>query len=618
MPDSDSKNESIKRCVYTTMIGGYEKLNEQPIAATSTIPFICLTDDPTLRSTSWEIRLVSPSFGMDSVRSQRDIKIRPHLYLPDYDISLYIDNTVLLTQPPETLFERYPSSSGFSLPKHSFRDTIFDEFLQVAALGLDKPTRILEQLDHYTADHRGWLLEKPYWTAILFRDQRNPEVRAMLETWAAHVLRYSQRDQLSVNIAFNRSGLQPEAIKIDNHSSWFHTWPNALGRKRTPMMQTVVTPAGPGNDCVMTIKREILKQLQQASRGAPASSAARDSAQQSCETLAMALSMRTAVIVHKGARKHPKLARATWRSLTLAKRAVTSRPHRWLLSAWSHPAQRRRERAFAAATGLAVRSVAIPNRSRTIYVNPSDRRGLELIARDGNLNPSTLTIWKRLLRDCDWTHIIDIGANYGEMLLNVDVPPHSKVIAVEPNTQLLPYLERSLRESGIDARVVRSAVAEREGTARLLIDKRWSGNTRLQPDTQPFETANSGSPHSTSGTLTVATTTLAALLEERDSRAIRALVKIDVEGRELNVLKGGLDKIGTLERFAAVIEILHLGTDDLRWILDRFTTSLLDLGNETFVDVVPATVEQLHAMIRTGRFHPQDAVIRPPSPQSGA
>jgi hypothetical protein len=29
-------------CVYTTLIGGYEVLNEQPIAATSRLPFICL------------------------------------------------------------------------------------------------------------------------------------------------------------------------------------------------------------------------------------------------------------------------------------------------------------------------------------------------------------------------------------------------------------------------------------------------------------------------------------------------------------------------------------------------------------------------------------------------
>src|SRR5688572_10939275 len=57
-------------CVYTTLIGGYEPLNEQPVAASSRVPFVCLTDDPNLASDTWQIRHVTPLFGMDPVRSQ--------------------------------------------------------------------------------------------------------------------------------------------------------------------------------------------------------------------------------------------------------------------------------------------------------------------------------------------------------------------------------------------------------------------------------------------------------------------------------------------------------------------------------------------------------------------
>jgi redox-sensitive bicupin YhaK (pirin superfamily) len=47
-------------CVYTTLVGGYEELNEQPIAQSSSIPFICLTDDPALTSNTWQIRRYPP------------------------------------------------------------------------------------------------------------------------------------------------------------------------------------------------------------------------------------------------------------------------------------------------------------------------------------------------------------------------------------------------------------------------------------------------------------------------------------------------------------------------------------------------------------------------------
>ena len=45
----------------------------------------------------------------------------------------------------------------------------------------------------------------------------------MLETWAAHVFRYSGRDQLSVNLAFRQSGLTPQVLETDDFSSWLHS-----------------------------------------------------------------------------------------------------------------------------------------------------------------------------------------------------------------------------------------------------------------------------------------------------------------------------------------------------------------------------------------------------------
>ena len=203
-------------CVYTTVIGGYEPLNEQPVAASSRLPFVCLTDDPNLASDSWQIRHVTPLFGMDPVRSQRALKLHPHDYLQDFDCSLYIDNSVLLKIEPESVIEQHLDASGFCLPPHSFRETVLDEFMEVDALGLDEPARCFEQLHHYTIEFPEVLQERPFWAGILLRDHRNAKVRAMLELWWAHVQRYSRRDQLSINVAFVRAGFQPDLLGIDN------------------------------------------------------------------------------------------------------------------------------------------------------------------------------------------------------------------------------------------------------------------------------------------------------------------------------------------------------------------------------------------------------------------
>jgi hypothetical protein len=244
-PRSEAGNGLPPQCVYTALLGGYENLNEQPMARQSKIPFLCLTDDPDLRSDTWQMRVVAPAFVMDYARSQRDFKLRPHIHLPEFDLSLYIDNAVLLTQPPEKIFERYPLKAGFGLAKHSFHDSLLVEFLEVAKRGLDDQGRVFEQLNHYSLACPEILDERHYWGGILLRDHRDPKVRAMLEVWYANVLRYSRRDQLSVNMAFRQAGLTPDVMDIDNLASWFHAWPITVGRARDRGQVSSVVPFGP-------------------------------------------------------------------------------------------------------------------------------------------------------------------------------------------------------------------------------------------------------------------------------------------------------------------------------------------------------------------------------------
>jgi TOD1/MUCI70, glycosyltransferase-like domain len=212
-------------CIYTCLIGRYEKLNEQPMARASALPFVCLTDDPDLVSETWRIVRVQPAFQCDPVRSQRLLKLLPHRYLDGFTRSLYIDNSVVLTAPAEKILAEYLTGVPFALPTHSYRERARDEFTAVLAHRFDDPVRVAEQRDAYEACDPDGLDERPFWTAILLRDHCDPAVRAALETWAMHVLRYSRRDQLSANHAFRHARFSPRRIEIDNHASWFHNWP---------------------------------------------------------------------------------------------------------------------------------------------------------------------------------------------------------------------------------------------------------------------------------------------------------------------------------------------------------------------------------------------------------
>lgn len=222
-----------RACVYTCLIGGYEALNEQPMAAESGLDFICFTDDPALTSTSWQIRAYDPAFPLDPVRSQRMAKLSPHELLPDYDLSLYIDNSVILTAPPEEVIARYlPDGVAAAMPGHSFRASVRDEFIEVLRSGLDDGGRVLEQFNHYVMSDPAALEIVPFWSAIILRRHHDPRVVAAMRLWLAQVLRYSRRDQLSGTLALRRAGLEPARFEVDNLGSWFHRWPVTPGRDR--------------------------------------------------------------------------------------------------------------------------------------------------------------------------------------------------------------------------------------------------------------------------------------------------------------------------------------------------------------------------------------------------
>lgn len=230
-PTAESRSDTL--CVFTALIGNYEALNEQPLARDTPIPFICFTDDPGLRSETWQIRLVRPALALDPIRSQRDIKIRAHRHLPDFDASIYIDNSVVLREAPQALWDRCPSDHPLALFEHGFRDTLAEEFLEVARLGMDEPSRIFEQLNHYALSHPDLLEAKPWWGGVLLRRHHDPALLRMQEIWADHVLRYARRDQLSLPIACREAGLTPFLLPGAANGARTHDWPVISGRDRT-------------------------------------------------------------------------------------------------------------------------------------------------------------------------------------------------------------------------------------------------------------------------------------------------------------------------------------------------------------------------------------------------
>ena len=221
------------RAVYTALIGGYEELPEQPVADSSDLPFICFTDDPTLRSRTWDVRVVEPMLALDPLRSARALKLVGHPDLEGYDETLWVDGRVLLKVDPATVLDTWLDGADVAMGRHSFRADVVTEFEEVLLAGLDEHSRLYEQLTHYATIDPDGLTGPVPWNGLVAR-RRTPAVERAMQEWLLHVLRYSRRDQLSCMHALSRAGVTPRLVDIDNYHSEVHEWLEGRGRSSRP------------------------------------------------------------------------------------------------------------------------------------------------------------------------------------------------------------------------------------------------------------------------------------------------------------------------------------------------------------------------------------------------
>jgi FkbM family methyltransferase len=178
-----------------------------------------------------------------------------------------------------------------------------------------------------------------------------------------------------------------------------------------------------------------------------------------------------------------------------------------------------------------------------MYVAPRYRGRYE----NQTYQPFTADLLSSVLRGAGL--FVDIGAHYGFFsLLARSRNPELEVIAIEPTPATCAVLKRNVEEFGKSSIPVHQlAVSECEGQANF--------NISLASDNCSFYETYAATLRS----IEIETTTVDALLEDRE--ACPLVIKIDVVGHELAVLKG-MSKI--LERFSDIKMIVKYNEETLR------------------------------------------------------
>lgn len=200
-------------------------------------------------------------------------------------------------------------------------------------------------------------------------------------------------------------------------------------------------------------------------------------------------------------------------------------------------------------------SIPLAASGRTIHIDPGDPRGWEIVRGLGRGHqPALIDLWRRAATLLQPELVVDVGANYGELLLNGDYGT-ATVVALEPNPTVARLLRRSVRDHPDAERieVLEVVASDVDGTTALLkVDPAWSGSASLALDGR-------GREGDALVEIEVPVRTLDAIT--RGIAGDRVLLKVDAEGWEAGVLAGAAT---LLTRPGPLVAIVEFDPDHLR------------------------------------------------------
>jgi FkbM family methyltransferase len=236
-----------------------------------------------------------------------------------------------------------------------------------------------------------------------------------------------------------------------------------------------------------------------------------------------------------------------------------------------------------------------------LFVDLEDRRGRVLIESDGNFNPTSVKLWNLVLKLQNWPTVIDVGANYGEMIAWANIPEFAQVFVFEPNPRVLPFLKKTLSTLEFQVSLLEVAVSDcAHPLVDFVLDLGWSGTSKLSH-------RKSGRMENLSQVISVPCTSMDVALHGKLGTGFA--MKIDVEGHEMAVLKGASQSLNDATDWAVMLEILHMSVREIRKLARHHRLYLYRIDENKLVRVSILNYFKLRRLLLNPKIYRQDAVV---------
>lgn len=209
---------SDKVVVYTAITGNYDVLKD-PVFLSNDLTYVCITDDPDLRSEIWNIEYVDEK-ERDGLRLDKYAKLNPQYFFGDYEMSIWVDGKFQILKDLRTYVSRYKGESGMLCFPHPQRNCIYDEAAACIMYQRGNKRDILRQISDYLAE--GYPFDYGlYEMGCIVRFHQDDKVRFLMKKWEDEIKKYSMRDQLSFPYLCWKNEFSPDISDLDiNKNRW--------------------------------------------------------------------------------------------------------------------------------------------------------------------------------------------------------------------------------------------------------------------------------------------------------------------------------------------------------------------------------------------------------------
>ena len=221
-----------KYVLYSCISGNYDSLKD-PVFYDPNFDYVFYVTTIKQNSNIWKIKHIDGKYvKMDNTRKCRMVKMKPYKYVPEYEISLYMDSHLNYNYNlTEFIQENIDSTHYLYVKRHPIRSNIFQEEKACELYVKDKEDLMKNQLESYVQNgfseeinNKFGLIEN----GIMIRYHHNIDLIRLLKMWWFEVKTWSCRDQLSFNFAAWRVNA---SFKYFNDSSFFCARGHSSGEK---------------------------------------------------------------------------------------------------------------------------------------------------------------------------------------------------------------------------------------------------------------------------------------------------------------------------------------------------------------------------------------------------